>query len=183
MKKMNFLVMILSFVLVAFVSGQVIAQSDVGRTTAPGVQSPSAVERPGTMDRSVQKDASSMPQVSKADMPMRVSKLIGKDIVNKNDESLGEVHDFIVDKDGKLSYMIISHGGVLGIGDKLTPVPWNQVASAGQFQLDSRDNLVLNIAKAKLDQAPTFSSTDYMNFAQRDFQNKIDQHFAGTTGP
>ncbi|AFM22796.1 hypothetical protein Desti_0046 [Desulfomonile tiedjei DSM 6799] len=182
MKKINILMMILSFVLVAFVSGQALAQSDVGKMTAPGAQSPA--DRPGgTMDREMQKDVSSMPHVSKAEMPMRVSKLIGRDVVNKNDEKLGEVHDFILDKDGKISYMIISHGGLLGIGDKLTPVPWNKVASAGEVQMDTRDNLVLNIAKATLDQAPTFSSTDYMNFAQRDFQNKIDQHFAGTTGP
>lgn len=182
MKKLNILMIMLSFVLVAFVSGQALAQSDPGKTSAPGVQSPA--DRPGgAMDRDVRRDASSMPQVSKAEMPMRISKLIGKDVVNRNDEKLGEVHDFVLDKDGKISYMIISHGGLLGIGDKLTPVPWNKVASAGEFQMDTRDNLVLNIAKATLDQAPTFSSTDYMNFAQRDFQNKIDQHFAGTTGP
>ena len=53
----------------------------------------------------------------------RVSQLMDRDVKGSNGEKIGEVSDVILDRNGNVSYIIVSHGGVLGMGDRLTPIP------------------------------------------------------------
>jgi sporulation protein YlmC with PRC-barrel domain len=90
------------------------------------------------------------------DMGMiQASNLMDKNITNNQGEELGEVKDFIIGKDGKISHLVISRGGVLGVGEDLIPIPWS--AAQVYFQ---QDQLIVNVPKARLEQAPSFSSWD-----------------------
>jgi sporulation protein YlmC with PRC-barrel domain len=52
------------------------------------------------------------------------SDLIGKEVRNSQDESLGKVSDLIVSLDsGRVPYAVIAHGGALGVGRSKTAVP------------------------------------------------------------
>ena len=47
----------------------------------------------------------------------RASKLMGLDVYNEANEKLGDVSELILDKDGKVSAVVIGVGGFLGMGE------------------------------------------------------------------
>ena len=60
------------------------------------------------------------------------SALKGKRIRGSDGNELGKIHDFVVDaSSGKLAHVIVSTGGVLGVGDKLRSLPASQLSPGG----------------------------------------------------
>ena len=49
---------------------------------------------------------------------MRASKLIGTKVTNAANESVGEINDVVLAKDGKVAAVIIGVGGFLGMGER-----------------------------------------------------------------
>jgi sporulation protein YlmC with PRC-barrel domain len=49
---------------------------------------------------------------------MRASKLIGTNVKNQANETIGEINELILDKDGKVAAVVIGVGGFLGIGQR-----------------------------------------------------------------
>ena len=47
----------------------------------------------------------------------RASKLMGLDVYNESNEKLGDVNEFILDKTGKVTAVVIGVGGFLGMGE------------------------------------------------------------------
>lgn len=47
----------------------------------------------------------------------RASKLIGLDVYNDQNEKLGDINELILDKDGKIGFVVIGVGGFLGMGE------------------------------------------------------------------
>ncbi len=92
----------------------------------------------------------------------RATKLIGMTVKNRQDETIGEVENLLVDlPSGRLVAVVVSSGGFLGMGDALSAVP----PTALQFSAD-RDNLQLDATKEKLTSAPHFKSNQWPDFAQ-----------------
>ncbi|MFO8085028.1 MAG: PRC-barrel domain-containing protein, partial [Desulfobacterales bacterium] len=54
----------------------------------------------------------------------RASEFIGKNVQNDQDEELGSVNDVLFNHKGQISYIILSRGGIAGIGEDLVPVPF-----------------------------------------------------------
>jgi sporulation protein YlmC with PRC-barrel domain len=82
----------------------------------------------------------------------RASKIIGTDVKNSKGEDLGDIKDLVLDPmSGRLSYVVVSYGGLLGMGDKLFAIPW----SAVRWSTD-KDYFVLNMDKEALKNAPGF---------------------------
>ena len=87
----------------------------------------------------------------------RMSKIIGTEVRTKNGERVGEIRDVIVDNAGNVKLAIVSTGGFLGLGDTLHAVPWDALA------LGSKDDRVIDIDKARLKEAPHFTSKTWPN--------------------
>lgn len=105
----------------------------------------------------------------------RASKLTGLNVRNTQGEKLGTVHDLVVSIDtGKIAYVAMSHGGVLGIGDKLFAVPYSEL----KFD-HGKDEMffVLNMSKEKLEAAPGFNQSDWPNFADPAWSEKVDSYY------
>ncbi len=49
---------------------------------------------------------------------MRASFLIGANVTNMANETVGEINDLVLDKDGKIAAVIVGVGGFLGIGER-----------------------------------------------------------------
>jgi hypothetical protein len=50
---------------------------------------------------------------------------MGLDVHNQANEKLGDVNELILDKDGKVSAVVIGVGGFLGMGEHTTSLsPW-----------------------------------------------------------
>jgi len=57
----------------------------------------------------------------------RASKVIGADVVNAANESIGKIDDVIIASDGKAPYAVLSIGGFLGMGARLIAVPYESL--------------------------------------------------------
>jgi sporulation protein YlmC with PRC-barrel domain len=86
------------------------------------------------------------------------SSLIGKSVVNAQNETVGEINDLVTDSNGKIVAALIGAGGFLGIGEKDVAVPFQELKLAR----DEDDNVtaMLNISKAQLAQAPDYKTLD-----------------------
>jgi len=64
--------------------------------------------------------------VVKASTGYRASKVIGASIVNDANETVGKIDDVILGDD-RTSYVILSVGGFLGVGNKLVALPYEAI--------------------------------------------------------
>ncbi|QRM28247.1 PRC-barrel domain-containing protein [Microvirga sp. VF16] len=72
------------------------------------------------------------------------SDLIGTRVVSANNESIGDINDVILDRNGQVMAAVVGVGGFLGIGEKDVAVPFKSLEfmSAQQAQaLDSSKNV------------------------------------------
>ena len=58
---------------------------------------------------------------------IRASKLIGTTVKNPGNETIGDVNDVILDKDGKVAAIVIGVGGFLGMGERQVAVDFKSV--------------------------------------------------------
>lgn len=96
----------------------------------------------------------------------RVSELTGMTIMNQSDNEIGEVYDLVIDlTKGKVNYIAMSHGGVLGVGDKLFAIPFNEIdCRRGE---DGEYFLVVKMDEKSLDDSPGFDQDNWPDFAAR----------------
>jgi sporulation protein YlmC with PRC-barrel domain len=102
----------------------------------------------------------------------RTSEIQGRNVQNPQGEDLGQVNDLVFDKEGNISYLILSRGGVMGVGADLVPVPWKEDKITIQ-----EDNVILSMDKQRLDQAPSFSSGEWDQMSQQEFQQRVHGYY------
>jgi len=108
----------------------------------------------------------------------RASKLIGSEVRNPQDEKLGKIEDLIVDIQGRVAhYAILSFGGIAGIGDKLFAYPVPMLRRSAD-----KDELVLDIDKARLEQAPGFESNNWPDWGSDAYRRGVDKYFGVDRG-
>jgi hypothetical protein len=85
---------------------------------------------------------------------MRASKLIGTKVTNAANESVGEINDVVLGKDGKVAAVIIGVGGFLGMGERDVAISYSGL----KFAKDSnnRDVITVNATKDQLKAAPAW---------------------------
>ncbi|MFH0957575.1 MAG: PRC-barrel domain-containing protein [Pseudomonadota bacterium] len=105
-------------------------------------------------------------------LPMRVSEMLKSVVENRHKEKLGKIEDFMVGVDGRLKYAILSHGGFLGVGDVLIPVPYEALMTG-----DEKGTAVLDIDKPALEKALNFESKTWPDFTSAEWEEKIDRYF------
>jgi sporulation protein YlmC with PRC-barrel domain len=57
----------------------------------------------------------------------RTSKLVGLNVYNNNNESVGSINDLLTDKNGTIKAAVIGVGGLLGVGEHLVAVSFDQI--------------------------------------------------------
>jgi sporulation protein YlmC with PRC-barrel domain len=57
----------------------------------------------------------------------RASKVVGLNVYNDNNESVGSINDMLMDKGGSIKAVVIGVGGFLGVGEHLVAVPFDKV--------------------------------------------------------
>jgi sporulation protein YlmC with PRC-barrel domain len=90
-----------------------------------------------------------IPQQTASDM--RADKLIGMRVYNMNGDEVGKVDDILIGKDGKISGVVLSVGGVFGIGSKAVGLVWKEVDISPQ-----QDTMQISYSKEQLEVAPEF---------------------------
>jgi len=107
---------------------------------------------------------------------VRASELIGKNVQNDADETVGEINDIVIDpNDGRVRYVALSVGGFLGIADQLYAIPWTsfECRRDGDQQV-----VVLNVDKATLQKAKGFNQENWPDMANPQWQTENDSFFS-----
>ena len=104
---------------------------------------------------------------------LSATSLIGDNITNPQKENLGDLKDLMIDTaSGKISYAVVSYGGILGMGDKLFAVPWSALTVDHENKC-----LVLNVSKDRLKEAPGFDKGNWPNFADQSFASSLKTYY------
>jgi sporulation protein YlmC with PRC-barrel domain len=91
---------------------------------------------------------------------MRASALMGANVTNMANESVGEINDIILDKDGKVAAVVVGVGGFLGIGEREVALDYksltikydpNAMTNAGATTIQ------VNATKESLKNAPAWT--------------------------
>jgi sporulation protein YlmC with PRC-barrel domain len=62
----------------------------------------------------------------------RASKLVGLNVYNDKNESVGSINDLLTDKSGNIKAVVLGVGGFLGVGEHLVAVPWDKIKFVDQ---------------------------------------------------
>lgn len=57
----------------------------------------------------------------------RTSKVVGLNVYNEANESLGTINDLLTDKEGNIKAVVIGVGGFLGVGERLIAVSYDKI--------------------------------------------------------
>jgi sporulation protein YlmC with PRC-barrel domain len=127
------------------------AQAQTG--TTPGTSREPSLDRPSETTPSMPPGEKATPKSSTmlgTSKELYTSDLIGATVKNPQGESLGSIHELVLDpQDAKIKNAVIAMGGVLGIGAKTVAIPWQEVTP----QPDGK-SVVVAMQKEELENAP-----------------------------
>ena len=88
---------------------------------------------------------------------MRASKLIGAAVKNQANETIGDINEIVLSKDGNIAAVVIGVGGFLGIGEREVAVAFDSL----RLTQDENQNTVLTLdaTKETLKAAPQWQWT------------------------
>ena len=109
---------------------------------------------------------------------VRAEKLIGMDVYDTNGDKVGTVKDILFDKDGKATGMVLSVGGVLGVGAKQVGLQWSEI----DIQPDAEVAKV-QYNKEQLEAAPDFKTQEAQKAEADAAQMQMQQESAPAAAP
>ncbi len=98
------------------------------------------------------------------------SQIAGMTVNSPQGEKLGKI--LVVDQEGTVRYAILSHGGLLGIGRKLIPIPWKALKPGKE-----KNTLVVIIDKKTMEKAPNFDPKEWPKFTELDWQKEVEAYY------
>lgn len=84
----------------------------------------------------------------------RASKIVGAEVYNGANESVGKVDDVIVSNDGKIPYVVLAVGGFLGMGQRLV------VVSSSALAIRDGKIVIADASRDQLKALPEFRYAD-----------------------
>jgi sporulation protein YlmC with PRC-barrel domain len=87
---------------------------------------------------------------------VRASTLLGKEIFGPDDQSIGEVSDLVLQKDGETRAALIDVGGFLGVGEKEIAIPFDQIEVQQAQDQGGEPRLTIAMSREELEQLPAF---------------------------
>jgi sporulation protein YlmC with PRC-barrel domain len=82
-----------------------------------------------------------------------VGNLWDKSVYNAAGKSIGELKDVLIDKDGKVTALVVGVGGFLGLGEKNVAVDYDFVQKDGGI---TSNRITLGLTEEELRNAPKF---------------------------
>jgi sporulation protein YlmC with PRC-barrel domain len=95
---------------------------------------------------------------AQSDGEVRADQIIGMTVYNAEGEKVGTVHDILLDKEGKATGVVLSVGGVLGVGAKAVGLTWKEIDVKPEQQ-----QVQISYTKDQLEAAPDFKTTEQIN--------------------
>jgi sporulation protein YlmC with PRC-barrel domain len=130
----------------------------------------------GTAQNDTTQDATKLTVDRRRRRVLASSTITGDRVRNSAGEDLGKVEQIMIDiPSGRVAYVVLSFGGVLGIGDKLFAIPWDAM------RLDEGEHeFILDVDRKTLDNAPGFDKNAWPDMAAASFTTTVHQHYSKT---
>ncbi len=103
--------------------------------------------------------------------------------VDREWNDIGEVHDILMSRDGKLKAVLVDVGGFLGIGERTVAVSMDQINFVPEAEGDGEYFLVINSNQEKLENAPEFDRATAEFDMQETDMTETDTNMAETATP
>lgn len=99
--------------------------------------------------------------------------ILGTDVRNVKGKGLGDIKELMIDTNsGIIEYVVLSFGGLLGIGDKYFAVPWKS------FKIDQEnEEFVLDVTEERLKNAPGFDKDNWPTKADTRYFDEINEFY------
>jgi hypothetical protein len=111
--------------------------------------------------------------IEQTDRLIASDKVDGTAVYNRQDEHLGTVHNLMIDKiTGQVAYAVMSFGGFLGMGESYHPLPWKVLNYN-----PSKAGFVVDLNRAKLEKAPSYTPSSMPNWSDRSYGNRVDDYY------
>ncbi len=114
-----------------------------------------------------------------SDDQVLVSNIVGSTVFDTSDNDLGKVNDVVLDKDGKMTAVVIGVGGFLGIGEKNVAVPYDAITKTADK--DGNPKLILNASADALNGAPEYMTVAMLK--QQEEAKLREQQMLDQTAP
>jgi hypothetical protein len=82
-------------------------------------------------------------------------KLIGRNITNGSNDTVGEIDSVLIDRAGAVKYVVVGVGGFLGLGEKQVALPWDALAIT-----ENGEKVTANVTKDQLKALPEYRYAD-----------------------
>ena len=100
----------------------------------------------------------------------------GTPVFSREGDKVGHIEDVMLDKtSGKVAYAIMSHGGILGAGERYQPLPWSMLHYDTEKQ-----GYVTPFDKAHIEDAPNLDQTEI--YGEDAWAEIVHSHY-GTPAP
>ena len=83
-----------------------------------------------------------------------ISDYYNQSVYDAKDNKIGDINDLLLDKEGKVSAVILGVGGFLGAGEKNVAVPFNAIKLTDK---NGKRYLVMDTTKEALNSAPGYT--------------------------
>jgi sporulation protein YlmC with PRC-barrel domain len=104
---------------------------------------------------------------------LRAEQMIGADVRNMDNEDLGEIEDVVLAKEGGASYVVLSHGGFLGLGEKQVAIPFGELKVAGDL-----DVFYVAMTEEQIENAPSFERGSREWLDDQEWRRQNDDYYS-----
>ena len=122
--------------------------------------------------KTVQNKRMSATPISSFDGRIRADNIIGSDVIGPNDEVVAEIEDIIFDSGGKPAFVLVSHGGLLGIGEDVVVVPFSQLMVSSD-----RIAYFIPMTEKQLEAAPKFKRGRFDLIEDENWRKQLDDFY------
>ncbi|MCA1370812.1 PRC-barrel domain-containing protein [Bradyrhizobium sp. BRP14] len=144
---------------------------------APGEQA----QTPAPADKSTEMAAGEATYLTEqAEDQISANTYIGQSVYNPNDESIGEINDLIIKKEGGVAAAVVGVGGFLGIGEKNVAVPFDKIEVTEDAEANTMKLTTTETAES-LKAAPEFKTKAQL-MAERNAAQPVDTSTTSATG-
>lgn len=98
----------------------------------------------------------------------------GYKVQNTSGDDLGKVEELVIDRgSARVMYAVLSHGGFLHGGNRLTAIPWGRL----EMEPDQK-RFLLNVDKETLQNAPHFERSTWPDMTLPEWRESTETYFA-----